>query len=102
MLCFRVLLYEISEELGTKDLESLKFYARNEFGLSKKQMDGISSGLDLFNVLEREGTLHPPDVTELQNLLQAIGDEELMELVEKYKTEHPPGLYNTFLLQTNF
>ncbi|KAK3083449.1 hypothetical protein FSP39_022958, partial [Pinctada imbricata] len=88
VLPFRILLFNIAEDIGEKDLNTMKFYARNQYNLSKKQVDSIKTCLDLFNVLEREGIVQPPEVRELENMINSVGDEELRELIDDYKKDH--------------
>ncbi|XP_048757091.1 caspase-8-like [Ostrea edulis] len=85
---FRILLYEISEDCGKDEFESMKFYSRTTLQLTKKMLDKVTSCLSLFNVLEREELLTPIQVKTMEQLIETTGDEELLDYLYQYKNRN--------------
>jgi hypothetical protein len=57
LLFFRIMLYKISEDLSTEDLQRLIFYSERVFKLTRKEKQSLSSAFDLFVLLEKRGHL---------------------------------------------
>ncbi|XP_062594748.1 caspase-8-like [Saccostrea cucullata] len=85
---FRVLLFEISEDCGNEEFEAMKFYSRTTLQMTKKMLNKVTTCLSLFNVLEKEELLTPIQVKTMEQLIETTGDEELLDLLYKYKNKN--------------
>ncbi|XP_061183809.1 caspase-8-like [Saccostrea echinata] len=85
---FRILLFEISEDCGKDEFEAMKFYSRTTLQMTKKMLNNVTTCLSLFNVLEKEELLTPIQVKTMEQLIEATGDEELLDLLYKYKNKN--------------
>lgn len=77
---YRKLLIELSIELSAKDLEGLKF-AAGDF-LPSRLIENAGSGLQLFDALQKDDKIGPPNVTLLQNMFKIIGRVDLSRKVQ--------------------
>ena len=76
-LKFRKSLLSISNQLGQRDLDLLKFIC--EVDVPKARMERVRSGTDLFNALEERGKLSPKNLGFLVDILNSIGRGKLID-----------------------
>ena len=76
-LKFRKALLGISNQLGQRDLDLLKFIC--EVDVPKARMERVRSGTDLFNALEERGKLSSTNLGFLNDILNSIGRGKLID-----------------------
>ncbi|XP_071148284.1 uncharacterized protein [Mytilus edulis] len=86
---FRLLLFEIAEEMETADLKTALFTLSSVIPRSKH--DKIKSICDVFIQLERSGDLSPLNVDVLYKLLKMMDRGDLMTKVRAYQGAQPTG-----------
>jgi len=74
---FRLLLYNLSEELLPKDVDALKYLA----GIGDAVAEECDSGLDVFKALMRLGKIAPDNVDFLTELFKSVKRLDLISLV---------------------
>ncbi|XP_076089316.1 uncharacterized protein LOC143059664 [Mytilus galloprovincialis] len=89
---FRLLLFEIAEEMETADLKTALFTLSSVIPRSKH--DKIKSICDVFIQLERSGDLSPLNVDVLYKLLKMMDRGDLITKVRAYQGAQPTG-WNT-------
>ncbi|CAG2233484.1 CASP8 [Mytilus edulis] len=89
---FRLLLFEIAEEMETVDLKTALFTLSSVIPRSKH--DKIKSICDVFIQLERSGDLSPLNVDVLYKLLKMMDQGDLVTKVRAYQGAQPTG-WNT-------
>ncbi|XP_076089199.1 uncharacterized protein LOC143059566 [Mytilus galloprovincialis] len=89
---FRLLLFEIAEEMETVDLKTALFTLSSVIPRSKH--DKIKSICDVFIQLERSGDLSPLNVDVLYKLLKMMDRGDLVTKVRAYQGAQPTG-WNT-------
>ncbi|CAG2224734.1 CASP8 [Mytilus edulis] len=94
---FRLLLFEIAEEMETADLKTALFTLSSVIPRSKH--DKIKSICDVFIQLERSGDLSPLNVDVLYKLLKMMDRGDLMTKVRAYQGLNP--LINQIIAQPN-
>ena len=72
---YRKYLLSLSENLYSKDLEKLKFGCLDV--VPREDMQQVTDGFKLFDLLEQKGAITPQDVTFLQGMMHAIGRDDL-------------------------
>ncbi|KAI4885696.1 hypothetical protein NFI96_020750 [Prochilodus magdalenae] len=86
---FKTMLLEISRNLSSADLTSLKFLCQDTIG--KKKTEDIDAGIQLFEYLIQRGEIGPNDTTKLRELLNRIGRQDFLEVVESYESRSEPA-----------
>nr|ADB80146.1 caspase-8-like protein [Mytilus californianus] len=86
---FRLLLFEIAEEMETADLKTALFTLSSVIPRSKH--DKIKSICDVFIQLERSGDLSPVNVEVLYKLLKMMDRGDLITKVRAYQGAQPTG-----------
>lgn len=76
-LKFRKSLLGISNQLGQRDLDLLKFIC--EVDVPKARMERVRSGTELFQALEERGKLSPSNLGFLVDILNSIGRGKLID-----------------------
>lgn len=89
LLPFRIMLYQISEDIGEKEFKQLKFYCTNTFDLKRKQVERIKTIFDLFVILEQGTHLNPPRTHELREMMKSLERGDLIELIDEYQGRYP-------------
>ena len=83
---FRIMLYKISEDLSTDDLQRLIFYSERVFELTRKEKQSLSSAFDLFVLLEKRGHLTVLNTKCLKDMIKTLENRgDLMDLVTSYQ-----------------
>jgi hypothetical protein len=86
LLFFRIMLYKISEDLSTEDLQRLIFYSGRVFKLTRKEKQSLSSAFDLFVLLEKRGHLTVLNTKCLKDMIKTLENRgDLMDLVTSYQ-----------------
>ena len=87
---FRIMLYKISEDLSTEDLQRLIFYSERVFKLTRKEKQSLSSAFDLFVLLEKRGHLTVLNTKCLKDMIKTLENRgDLMDLVTSYQEKYP-------------
>ncbi|KAM8939154.1 FAS-associated death domain protein [Pelodytes ibericus] len=81
---FSVMLLNIAARLDDKELKDLKFICRDK--ISKKKMEQIKSGTDLFTSLLELNEISNDNLVHLIKLLKLIKREDLVKDVVSYQT----------------
>ncbi|KAF7653664.1 hypothetical protein LDENG_00079930 [Lucifuga dentata] len=90
---YRVMLYEIYEDLTQENLEKMKFFLTSKLG--KRQMENCKTALDVFAEMEKTGYLSNTDLDELHSVLNEC-DRQLALTVQEYRNgasflQYQPG-----------
>ncbi|KAF7703315.1 protein FADD [Silurus meridionalis] len=85
---FKVMLLEISEKLSQDNLAKLKFLCGDTIG--KKKSEQITSGIQLFECLIEKVKIGPNDTEFVRKLLSDIGQEVLLEIIDRYEGQVIP------------
>ena len=86
LLFFRIMLYKISEDLSSEDLQRLIFYSERAFKLTRKEKQSLSSAFDLFVLLEKRGHLTVLNTKCLKNMMKTLENRgDLVDLVTSYQ-----------------
>lgn len=87
---FRIMLYKISEDLSSEDLQRLIFYSERAFKLTRKEKQSLSSAFDLFVLLEKRGHLTVLNTKCLKNMMKTLENRgDLVDLVTSYQVKYP-------------
>ncbi|XP_038643839.1 caspase-8-like isoform X1 [Scyliorhinus canicula] len=78
---YRQLLFEVSEDITTKDLETVKYFLHKE--LSKSKLENITTMLDVFIEMEKEGLLEENNMELLKKICSELG-EHLVKKFDNY------------------
>ncbi|XP_078259683.1 caspase-8-like isoform X2 [Rhinoraja longicauda] len=81
---YRQLLFDVSEDITTKDLEIVKHFLLQY--LSKSKLENIKAMLDALVEMEKEGLLEKDDTGLLEDICKKLGDE-LVSKFECYRRE---------------
>ncbi|XP_059823163.1 caspase-8-like isoform X1 [Hypanus sabinus] len=81
---YRQLLFEVSEDITKKDLETVKHFLHQY--LSKSKLESIKTMLDALVEMEKEGLLEDCNTTMLEDICKQLGDH-LVEKFECYQRE---------------
>ncbi|NWI13771.1 FADD protein, partial [Crypturellus soui] len=82
---FLRLLHSFSLALTEGELHSLKFLCRDK--ISKRKMEGVRSGMDLWGLLLEQRAIAEDDVELLETQLQAIKRLDLVEQLQQFVEE---------------
>lgn len=86
---FRIMLYKISEDLSSEDLQRLIFYSERAFKLTRKEKQSLSSAFDLFVLLEKRGHLTVLNTKCLKNMMKTLENRgDLVDLVTSYQVKY--------------
>ncbi|EDL18257.1 FAS-associated death domain protein [Mus musculus] len=90
---FLVLLHSLSGSLSGNDLMELKFLCRER--VSKRKLERVQSGLDLFTVLLEQNDLERGHTGLLRELLASLRRHDLLQRLDDFEagtaTAAPPG-----------
>ena len=84
-LLFRKLLYEICEELTTRDLDTAKFLA-SKSDISRRKMDAVKTTQDFLLLLEQVQLLTPGKLDLLKEILEVLERNDLLQKVERLES----------------
>ncbi|KAJ8321053.1 hypothetical protein KUTeg_002640 [Tegillarca granosa] len=96
---FRVMLFEVGEDISTDEFRSLTFLLSSE--IPRAQLQKMKSVFDLFIYLEKNEILCPEDVSILIRVLKEIDRGDLKKKVEDYQNSHEGGLPRNHILPQN-
>ncbi|NXK17925.1 FADD protein, partial [Arenaria interpres] len=82
---FLALLNSISSSLSGAELASLKFLCREN--ISKRKLESVQSGRDLFGILLEQQLITSDNVVFLEELLKNIKREDLVSQLKQFKEE---------------
>lgn len=80
---FLVLLHSLSSSLSGNDLTDLKFLCRER--VSKRKLERVQSGLDLFSVLLEQNDLERGHTGLLRELLASLGRHDLLQRLDDFE-----------------
>lgn len=80
---FLVLLHSLSSSLSSNDLTDLKFLCRER--VSKRKLERVQSGLDLFSVLLEQNDLERGRTELLRELLASLRRQDLLQRLEDFE-----------------
>ncbi|CAG2226391.1 caspase-8 [Mytilus edulis] len=96
---FRILLYKISKDLASDDVELLASFSLRVFKLTQQEKATIKSALDLFVLLEKRGIIEIDHTNLLKEMVKSLENRgDLVDLVDKYQgplyemTSKPRGI----------
>ncbi|XP_067892043.1 caspase-8-like isoform X2 [Heterodontus francisci] len=81
---YRQLLFEVSEDITMKDLETVKLFLHNH--LSKSKLESITTMLDAFIEMEKEELLEEDNMELLKDICKQLG-EYLVKKFDHYRQE---------------
>ncbi|XP_025734358.1 FAS-associated death domain protein [Callorhinus ursinus] len=84
---FLVLLHSVSIGLSNDELTELKFLCRGRVG--KRKLEGMQSGLDLFNVLLEQNELDSEHTELLRELLVSLRRQDLLQRLDSFEAGAP-------------
>ncbi|KAF6333022.1 Fas associated via death domain [Rhinolophus ferrumequinum] len=79
---FLVLLHSVSAGLSSSELSNLKFLCQR--CVSKRKLERVQSGLDLFSVLLEQNELDPQNTELLRELLASLRRQDLLRLLDAF------------------
>lgn len=79
---FLVLLHSVSAGLSSSELTDLKFLCQRR--VSKRKLERVQSGLDLFSVLLEQNELDPQHTELLRELLASLRRQDLLRLLDDF------------------
>lgn len=79
---FLVLLHSVSAGLSSSELTNLKFLCQR--CVSKRKLERVQSGLDLFSVLLEQNELDPQNTELLRELLASLRRRDLLRLLDDF------------------
>lgn len=80
---FLVLLHSVSGNLSSSDLLELKFLCRER--VSKRKLERVQSGLDLFSVLLEQNDLERTRTGLLRELLASLRRHDLLQRLDDFE-----------------
>lgn len=80
---FLVLLHSVSTGLSSSELTDIKFLCQDR--VSKKKLERVQSGLDLFSVLLEQSELDPHNPELLRELLVSLRRQDLLRLLDEFQ-----------------
>lgn len=80
---FLVLLHSLSSSLSSNDLTDLKFLCRER--VSKRKLERVQSGLDLFSVLLEQNDLERGRTELLRELLASVRRQDLLQRLDDFE-----------------
>lgn len=80
---FLVLLHSVSTGLSSGELTELKFLCQGR--ISKRKMERVQSGVDLFSVLLEQNELDGERTELLRELLVSLRRQDLLRLLDDYE-----------------
>ncbi|XP_071150191.1 caspase-8-like [Mytilus edulis] len=87
---FRILLYTISKDLASDDVELLASFSPRVFKLTQQEKATIKSALDLFVLLEKRGIIEIDHTNLLKEMVKSLENRgDLVDLVDKYQAIVP-------------
>lgn len=84
-----MLLHSLSTRLSDRELTELKFLCRNR--VSKRKLELMESGLDLFNVLLEQNDLDAERTDLLRQLLTSLRRQDLLQCLDSFEVEATAG-----------
>lgn len=83
---FRILLYKISEDLASDDVELLASFCLRVFKLTRQEKETIKSAFDLFVLLEKRGIIEVAHTNPLKDMVKSLENRgDLVDLVNEYQ-----------------
>ncbi|XP_054054453.1 FAS-associated death domain protein [Rissa tridactyla] len=82
---FLILLNSFSSSLSDSELDSLKFLCRKE--ISKRRLESVRSGRDLFGILLEQQLIASDKVSVLEELFKNIKREDLVSQLKQFEEE---------------
>ncbi|NXU57613.1 FADD protein, partial [Turnix velox] len=86
---FLLMLNFISSGLSSADLDALKFLCRTN--ISKRRMESVQSGRDLFSILLEQGVIAKDNLSFLEEMLKTIKRDDLVKKLKQYEEEGQVG-----------
>ncbi|XP_076089276.1 caspase-3-like [Mytilus galloprovincialis] len=87
---FRILLYKISEDLASDDVELLASFCLRVFKLTRQEKATIKSAFDLFALLEKRGIIEVVHTNHLKEMMKSLENRgDLVDLVDEYQVIVP-------------
>ncbi|XP_062390557.1 CASP8 and FADD-like apoptosis regulator [Sardina pilchardus] len=80
---YRVLMADLSDNIGAEDLRSIGFLLSNS--LSRERLDGMQSFLDIVTELEKQGEVSNEGMDIIEQCLKRIHRIDLVKKINKYK-----------------
>lgn len=80
---FLVLLHSLSGSLSSSDLTELKFLCRER--VSKRKLERVQNGLDLFSVLLEQNDLERAHTGLLRDLLASLRRHDLLQRLDDFE-----------------
>lgn len=80
---FLVLLHSVSAGLSSSELTDIKFLCQS--CVSKRKLERVQSGLDLFSVLLEQNELDPQNTELLRDLLSSLRRQDLLRLLDDFQ-----------------
>ncbi|XP_044176266.1 uncharacterized protein LOC114960803 [Acropora millepora] len=79
---YRKMLLDLSRNLPNDDLEAFKFACLDRIPLAKSEK--VTAGFQLFDLLEQKGAITPQNLTFLEDMMRAIGRDDLASKVNQF------------------
>ncbi|XP_052079238.1 caspase-8-like [Mytilus californianus] len=93
---FRILLYKISEDLASDDVELLASFSLRVFKLTRQEKESIKSAFDLFVLLEKRGIIEVAHTSPLKEMVKSLENRgDLVDLVDEYQVIVPDNSGHT-------
>ncbi|XP_041939561.1 CASP8 and FADD-like apoptosis regulator isoform X1 [Alosa sapidissima] len=80
---YRVLMVDLSDNIGAEDLRSIGFLLSSS--LSRERLDGMQSFLDIVTDLEKQGEVSNGSMDLIEQCLKSIHRIDLVKKINKYK-----------------
>ncbi|XP_053546933.1 caspase-8-like [Bombina bombina] len=81
--CFRRFLFNLAEEVTDEELTQIKHLLYNK--IPKSKMENITSMLDIFIEMEKNGMLSENTLVDLKKIFEAV-NKSLLRMIENYET----------------
>ena len=79
---YRKFLLHLSTDLSNEDLKGLKFICLDV--VPRAKMEEVTAAFQLFDLLEQKGVITPQNLTVLEDMMQAIGRDDLASKVIQF------------------
>ena len=77
MVFFRIFLHEVCEGLTNSDLDTAKFYCRDQ-GVSRMKLDSMNTPQDMFRILEQAQLVSEHNLSFLKIILEQLERDDLL------------------------